>query len=51
MGYLLHQLDEDKAYGSYSEPDAEGSGVESLTGEKLSKAAGLARDNARFSLF
>ena len=51
VGYLLHQLDEDKAYASYSEPDAEGSGVESLTGEKLSKAAGLARDNARFSLF
>ena len=51
MGYLLHQLDEDKAYAPYSEPDAEGSGVASLTGEKLSKAAGLARDNASFSLF
>ena len=51
VGYLLHQLDEDKSYASYSEPDAEGSGVGSLTGEKLSKAAGLARDNARFSLF
>lgn len=51
VGYLLHQLDEDKSYAPYSEPDAEGSGVASLTGEKLSKAAGLARDNASFSLF
>ena len=51
VGYLLHQLDGDKAYSSYSEVDAEGSGVESLTGEDLSQAAGLARDNAAFSLF
>ena len=51
VGYLLHQLDGDKTYSSYSEADAEGSGVESLTGERLSKAAGLARDNAGFSLF
>lgn len=49
VGYLLHQLDGDKSYSAYSE--AEGSGVESLTGEKLSEAAGLARDNASFSLF
>ena len=51
VGYLLHQLDGDKSYSAYSEAEAEGSGVESLTGEKLSEAAGLARDNASFSLF
>lgn len=51
VGYLLHQLDGDKSYSAYSEAEAEGSGVESLTGENLSEAAGLARDNASFSLF
>lgn len=51
VGYLLHQLEGDKSYASYSDPDAEGSGVESFAGEKLATAAGLTRDNAGFSLF
>ena len=51
VGYLLHQLAGDKLHSSYSDPDAEGSGVESFTGEKLAAAAGLTRDNATFSLF
>ena len=44
-------LNDEKAYAGYAEADAEGSGVVSLSGEKLAKAAGLARDNAGFSLF
>lgn len=51
VGYLLHVLNDEKAYAGYAEADAEGSGVVSLSGEKLAKAAGLARDNAGFSLF
>ena len=51
VGYLLHQLEGDKSYASFSDPDAEGSGVESFAGEKLAAAAGLTRDNAGFSLF
>lgn len=51
VGYLLHVLGEEKAYSDYAEADAAGSGVDSLHGEKLAKAAGLARDNAGFSLF
>ncbi len=50
-GYLLHQLNGDKKYADFSELDAAGSGVESLTGEKLADAAGLTRDDAGFSLF
>ncbi|OEY12137.1 alpha/beta hydrolase [Corynebacterium sp. BCW_4722] len=50
-GYLLHQLNGDKKYAEFSELDAAGSGVESLTGEKLADAAGLTRDDAGFSLF
>ena len=51
VGYLLHVLNDEKAYAGYAKADAEGSGVVSLSGEKLAKAAGLARDNAGFSLF
>ena len=51
VGYLLHVLNDEKAYAGYAKSDAEGSGVVSLSGEKLAKAAGLARDNAGFSLF
>ncbi len=51
VGYLLHVLNDEKAYAGYAEADAEGSGVVFLSGEKLAKAAGLARDNAGFSLF
>ena len=51
VGYLLYVLNDEKAYAGYAEADAEGSGVVSLSGEKLAKAAGLARDNAGFSLF
>ena len=51
VSYLLHVLNDEKAYAGYAEADAEGSGVVSLSGEKLAKAAGLARDNAGFSLF
>ena len=42
VGYLLHVLNDEKAYAGYAEADAEGSGVVSLSGEKLAKAAGLA---------
>ena len=51
VGYLLAVLDDDNAYAAYTDPEAAGSGVESLSGEKLVKAAGLTRDNAGFSLF
>lgn len=50
-GYLLHQLDGDKDYKDFSDAEATGSGVESLTGEDLAQAAGLTRDDAGFSLF
>lgn len=51
VGYLLHELAGEKKYASYADPEAEGSGVESFTGEKLANAAGLTRDDAGFSLF
>jgi len=41
-GYLLHQLDGEKKYDAFSEPDATGKAVSSLWGEKLATRAGLA---------
>ena len=50
-GYLLYQLNGEKKYAAFAEPEASGKGIETLTGDRLAKAAGLARDNATFSLF
>lgn len=50
-GFLLHQLAGEKKYAAFSDPEADGKNVESLTGDKLAKAAGLTRDDAKFSLF
>lgn len=50
-GFLLHQLADEKKYAAFSDPEASGKNVESLTGDKLAKAAGLSRDNSAFSLF
>lgn len=50
-GFLLHQLAGEKKYASYSDPEAAGSGVESLVGDDLAEAAGLSRDDSGFSLF
>ena len=50
-GYLLHQLAEEKKYAAFSDPEAAGKNVQSLVGDNLAKAAGLARNNTAFSLF
>lgn len=50
-GFLLHQLAGEKKYAAFSDPEASGKNVESLTGDTLAKAAGLARDDSTFSLF
>lgn len=50
-GFLLHQLGGEKKYAAYSDPEAAGSGVESLVGDDLAEAAGLSRDDSGFSLF
>lgn len=50
-GFLLHQLAGNKKYAAFSDAEASGKNVESLTGDKLAKAAGLTRDDAKFSLF
>nr|WP_256478155.1 dienelactone hydrolase family protein [Corynebacterium stercoris] len=50
-GFLLHQLEEDKKYAAFSDPEATGKGFTSLFGDDLAQAAGLSRDDSRFSLF
>lgn len=50
-GFLLHQLADEKKYAAYSDPEASGKGISSLTGDALAKAAGLTRDDTGFSLF
>lgn len=50
-GFLLHQLTGEKKYAAFSDPEASGKGVESLTGDRLADAAGLTRDDSAFSLF
>ena len=39
VGFLLHQLEGDKTYSDFSEPDAEAKGVESFFGDKLAERA------------
>ena len=46
-GFLLHQLNGDKAYSDYSEMDAEGKGVESVYGKELADRADFARGDAK----
>lgn len=40
VGFLLHQLEGDKTYSDFSEPDAAAKGVESFFGDELAKKAG-----------
>lgn len=40
VGFLLHQLEGDKTYSDFSEPDAAAKGVESYFGDELAKKAG-----------
>ncbi|AWB84993.1 dienelactone hydrolase family protein [Corynebacterium liangguodongii] len=51
VGYLLHELAGERKYSAFSEPDATGPKVSSLSGEALAERAGLTRDDAAFSLF
>lgn len=51
VGYFLHQLDGQKKYSDFSEPDASGPKVKSLTGDALAQRAGLTRDDSSFSFF
>lgn len=51
VGYFLHQLAGEKKYSAFSEPDAAGAKITSLTGEELAERAGLTKDDAGFSLF
>lgn len=44
-GFLLHQLEGEKKYAAFSEPDAAGKGVKSLTGSDLYDRAGFSRDD------
>ena len=46
-GFLLHQLNGDKAYAAYSEIDAEGKAVESLFGKDLADRAEFARSDKK----
>lgn len=46
-GFLLHQLNGDKAYSDYSEMDAEGKGIESVYGKELADRADFARGDAK----
>ena len=50
-GFLLHQLEGEKKYAAYSDPEASGKGITSMVGDDLAKAAGLTRDDSAFSLF
>lgn len=50
-GFMLHQLADEKKYAAFSDPEASGKGLDSLTGDDLAEAAGLTRDDAKFSLF
>lgn len=50
-GFLLHQLAGEKKYDAFADPEASGKNVDSLTGDDLAEAAGLTRDDAKFSLF
>ena len=45
-GFFLHQLNDDKAYAAFSEPEAAGKGVESLVGKDLIERAGFNRDDS-----
>ncbi|WP_257159330.1 poly(ethylene terephthalate) hydrolase family protein [Corynebacterium cystitidis] len=44
-GYLLHQLNKEKKYSDFSEPDAEGPNFTSYWGGKLADQAGIDRDD------
>ncbi|WKD56914.1 Alpha/beta hydrolase family protein [Corynebacterium capitovis DSM 44611] len=50
VGYFLHKLAGERSYSGYGEADASGKGVESFSGEKLVKRAGLARDDSPLAL-
>ena len=50
-GFLLHQLAGEKKYAAFSDAEATGKSVQALTGNDLADAAGLTRDDSKFSLF
>ena len=50
-GFLLHKLAGEKKYAAFSDAEATGKNVDSLIGADLAEAAGIARDDSKFSLF